>query len=90
MVNCSKPKDTGTSCLGAEIKDKDDYMDFDGVMPTFEDGIDFGLNEVNNDGLSKKDGMMTIVGEILIGLRCYCNKVDSRMSLFQEEEYDLV
>ena len=71
MVNCSKLKDTDTSCLGAEINDQDDYMDFDGVMPTFEDGIDFGLNRVNNNGLSKKDDMMTIVGEILIGLRCY-------------------
>ncbi|KAL1564337.1 DNA-directed RNA polymerase [Salvia divinorum] len=65
MVNSSKLEDTGTSCLGAEIEDldQDDYMDFDlspvresgAAKPTFEDGIDFGLNGDNNDGLSKEE-----------------------------------
>lgn len=62
MVNSSKLEDTGTSCLGAEIEDLDEYMDFDlspmrepGVdKPTFEDGVEFGLNGDDNDGLSKE------------------------------------
>ena len=37
------------------------------------------------------NGVMTVVvGELLIGLRCYFNKADLRTSLFQEREYDAV
>ncbi|KAI3445134.1 hypothetical protein Pfo_001799 [Paulownia fortunei] len=61
MVNSSsKPEDMGTSCLGAEIEDldhEDEFMEFDlspvresGLdKPTFEDGIEFGLNGDDNE-----------------------------------------
>ncbi|KAL3622625.1 hypothetical protein CASFOL_034036 [Castilleja foliolosa] len=66
----SNPEDIGTSCLGAEIDDLDqnDYMDFElspvresGLdKPTFEDGVELGLNGDENDGFPKEDGWLSV------------------------------
>ncbi|KAG8391127.1 hypothetical protein BUALT_Bualt01G0155600 [Buddleja alternifolia] len=64
LVNSSyKPEDLATSCLGGEVEDlEDEFMGFDlsperesGVdKPTFEDGVEFGVNGDDNDGFAKE------------------------------------